>query len=145
MSGFADSTFALTPFGEGTPTSTTAPPSKPPEDAAWIDPILKEYALDDEGEIARMPEVRQQMLLAVITVLGSSSVDPTKGILLPKKIGDDLQRQARASVVAACKHVTDAKRARINDVNAEVLQTGRVRITISYDDLTLGTKGTLVV
>lgn len=139
MAGFADSPFAVTPFGAGTPATATAPPSKAATGAAYIDPIAKQYVLDDEGELERMPEVRQQMLLAVTTLVESSSAEPGRGVRLSKKITDDSPRQNDVAVRSACAHITDAKRAVIKNVKTETTSSGLAQITISYDDLTLGT------
>ncbi len=137
--------FAISPFGAGSTAFGKAPPTVTAKRAAYIDPRTRDYVLDSEGERQRMPEVRQQFLLALTTLLASSSADQTKGILLPQKVTDDLQRQVRTAVVTACKHITDAGRAVITNVVAEVLQTGRVQITVSYDDLTIGERGNVVI
>lgn len=144
MAGFG-SPFAITPFGEGSPASQVAPPTKPAERAAYIDPMTRDYVLDSEGERARMPVVRQQMLLAIMTLLGSSSVARDRGIRPPRKITEDVDRQMRNAVTDATRSITDAGRARIKNIAVVVLGTGRVQTTISYDDLTLGEEGVLVV
>lgn len=137
--------FAISPFGPGTQASGNAPPSVPARRAAYIDPRTSDYVLDSEGERARMPEVRQQFLLALTTLLGSSSVEPLRGVLLTKKITADFQRRARTSVAIACKHITDARRAIITAVSVDLLDTGRVQYAVSYDDLTTGEQGNVVV
>jgi hypothetical protein len=72
-------------------------------------------------------------------------VEPGRGIRLKKKIGDDLQRETSVAVRQACLDITSANRARIKSVTAEATSYGLVQITISYDDLTLGTEGILVI
>lgn len=145
MAGFGDSGFAITPFGSGTPLALVAPPTKPPEHAAFIDPVTRDYVLDIEGAAARMPEVRQQMVLAVTTLIGSSSVEPQRGIRQPEKIDENIDRAMLEAVTAATAHVIRAKRATLDAVTTEVVSMGRLRTTISYTDLISGTPGQIIV
>lgn len=137
--------FAISPFGPGTTAAGNAPPSKPARRAAFLDPKTKDFGLDTEGERDRMPEVRQQFLLALTTLFESSTVAPEKGVSLPRKVTDDIQRQAHNAVELACKHITDAGRAKITRVVAEETQMGRVQVKVDYDDLTLNEEGSVVV
>jgi len=139
------SPLGVTPFGTGTPATAQTRPSKSPLGARFLDPTTRDYALDSEGEVKRMPGVRQQVLLAVTTLINSSSTLPGAGISLPRKIGADFARLTRISVEAACAHITESGRATIDDVTAEVVSTGRTLITVTYTDLTTGEVGTLPV
>lgn len=127
----------LTPFGSGTPSGGPAPPTKLADRAAYLDPRTRDYVVDAEGELARMPTVRQQMLLAVTTRKGSSSVDPGAGIELPKKIDDNIDTVMRQAIERACAHITSAGRAVITEVKTTRTQLG-VKTIIAYNDLTLG-------
>jgi phage baseplate assembly protein W len=129
---------AYSPFGPGTPLPATAPPEFPAERAAYMDPRTRDYVLDSESELSRMPVVRQQILLALTTKRGSSTVDPGFGIELPKKIDENIATTMRNAVERATAHITSAGRASITDVTVERHMLG-VRTIVSYNDLTLGT------
>ncbi len=133
---------ATNPFAPGTPAPAAAPPEVPAERAAYLNPRTREYVLDDENELSRMPAVRQQMLLACTTRKGSCSTDRGFGIELPKKIDENIDRAMRAAVERACAHVTSAGRARITAVTTTPHMLG-VRTVVSYDDLTLGSTGSI--
>jgi len=145
MSGFASSPFATTPYGTGTPAVAVAPPSERAKGARYLNPSTRDYELDDEGEYRRMPSVRQQILLAVSTTLGSSAVERGQGIRLPGKITPNLEREVSAFVTQATQHITSAGRATVDDVTAEVLQTGRIEITVAYTDLTTDDNGVVII
>lgn len=135
MAGWIGSSFAVTPFGAGTPATATAPPVVPTLTAPYIDPRTRDYAAQTDGELSRMPRVRQQMLIAVTTLLGSMSNNQPFGIQLPSKVDENIQRRMDIQVRLACKHVVDA---RISAVTTEVTGTGRVVTTVSYTDITTG-------
>lgn len=145
MAGFGNSAFSVTPFGSGTPATLVAPPTKPPERAAYIDPVTRDYVLDNEGEASRMPEVRQQVVLAVMTIVGSSSTEPRRGIRSPRKIDENIERSMRASVVAATQHIVSAGRATVDDVRSTEVSMGRLRTIISYTDLVAGGAGSFIL
>lgn len=145
MAGFADSPFALTPFGTGTPAEANPPPTRRIPGARYVNPSTRDYQLDDENELARMPTVRQQMLLAVTTLLESSAVEPGRGIKLPEKIDENFSSRVRVSVERATAEIVSSGRATVDNVRTEILQTGRALILISYTDLTTGEQGVLIV
>ena len=145
MPGFASSPFAVTPYGTGTPATATAPPAERAKGARYLDPVAGDYVLDGEGEYQRMPTVRQQMLLAVVTRFGSSSVEPGRGVKLPDRITSDFERTVSSSVRSATEHITAAGRATLDDVSVKLLQTGRAQITIAYTDLTTDDNGVLII
>lgn len=133
--GWIGSPFAVYPFGAGAPATTTAPPLVPDLTAAFLDPLARDYQLTPDFETARMPSVRQQMLIALTTVRGSMSSAPDFGIALPKKIDENVGRAVRIAVLAATAHITSAGRARIDEVRTEQVNTGLLRIFVSYEDL----------
>jgi hypothetical protein len=133
--GWIGGAFAVSPFGSGSPASTTASPVVPPLGALYIDPRTRDNVVQTDGELARMPRVRQQMLIAVTTILGSMSTEQTRGIELPKKIDENFARRVEISVRNACKHIVDAK---ITSVTTDTSIMGRAIPTVSYTDLTTG-------
>jgi phage baseplate assembly protein W len=128
--------WAVTPYGSGTPISTAAPPGLIYR-AAYIDPITRDYVVVDDGNLGRMPIVRQQMLLALLTQKGSSTVLPNFGLELPKKIDENTPRLVRFAVERAVAHITGRQRAKLLDVVVEQPTMIRLQLTVSYRDLTI--------
>lgn len=145
MSGWIGSSFAVTPFGVGTPATATAPPKERFTGARYLNPATRDYEVDDEGELARMPPVRQRMLLALTTIKRSSSVAPSLGTELPAKMGKDFEQVARNAVLEATATIVASGDARIDAVQAIVTQVGRAVIIVSYTDLTTGSQDVLSV
>lgn len=135
MSGWIGSPFAVYPFGSGTPATSLATPTVPELTAPYIDTRTRDYVQQSDGELARMPRVRQQMLIALTTLLGTMSANQKFGITLPKKIDTNFTRRMSIQVRGACKHVVDA---RITAVTTEISGMGSVITTVSYTDLTTG-------
>lgn len=138
MGSWFGSPFAVYPFGSGAPATLAAPPAVPDLTAAFVDPTPRDYQLTADAETARMPSVRQQMLIALTTEEGSMSCLPAFGIKLPKKIDENIGRLVKIAVVAATRHITSVGRARINGVTTTQLNTGLVQILVEYDDLVDG-------
>jgi phage baseplate assembly protein W len=135
MSGWIGSPFAVYPFGAGTPSSSLATPTVPALTAPYIDPRTRDYVRQSDGELARMPRVRQQMLIALTTVVGTMSASQKFGIVLPQKVDDTFARRMDIQVRRACKHIVDAL---ITAVTTEITGMGRVITTVAFTDLTNG-------
>jgi hypothetical protein len=131
--------FGTGPMGLGTPVSASAPPEGP-AGSRFIDPATKDYAKDTTtGQLKQMPKVRQQVLLAVTTLLGSASTLAKFGIRMPRKMGDRFQAEMTNSVRAALRHLTDTQKViRLDSVTAVHGRGGRGLTTISWTDLTTG-------
>lgn len=128
------------PFGVGTPATAEAPPTKAPVNAAFIDYRTRDYVIDAEGAIARMPITRQRVLLALSTLLGSSSVQPEAGLALPRRIDESYPQRAKAAILQALAFLVPNDIA-ISSDDIEVDTTsivGRVQIAVSYVDLHTG-------
>ena len=79
--------FGTGPMGLGTPVTASLPP-KGPAGSRYIHPATKDYERDPTtGQLKQMPKVRQQVLLALTTLLGSASTLDGFGIRLPRKQG----------------------------------------------------------
>lgn len=113
------------------------PPVLRPAGARYVNPRTGDYEVLSTGELARMPVVRQRVLLAVTTLLGSSSVVPGFGAQIPRKIDATWERRARNSIRLALSQLADVERViRIDTILfAETNTVGRRQITISYTDL----------
>lgn len=139
MSGPIGSSFAIYPFGAGSPSTTTAPPAVPALTALFLDPRTRDHVVMSDSELGRMPVVRQMFAIALMTVVGSMTSNPTFGVDLPKKIDDSFDRRARTAVLNACRHITGPKLATITNITVDTATTmGRANITVSYTDLTTG-------
>jgi phage baseplate assembly protein W len=136
MSGFGTMAFGAGAFGLGTP-ATGEPPPDGPAGTRYIDPVQRDYAQDtDTKQLKQMPKTRQRVLLALMTLLGSSSVLPKFGVRFPKKMGDTFDAQCKNAVRSAMRHLTDVEQVvRIDGITVERGAGGRARITVSYSDL----------
>jgi len=135
MAGFGSS-LGVYPYGSGTPADTAESPDRRPLRARFIDPLTRDYVPGTDGELERMPTVRQQVMLACVTRRGSSSADPGLGIVPPTFIDANAERRMDQAVRSACSHITRADRAVILGVRLKQTQMGRVETTIEFRDLT---------
>lgn len=137
--GFGLSSFGLSPYGTGTP-ETSAVPASGAAGSRYINPATRDYQQDPTtGQLAQMPSTRQRVLLALLTVQGSSSVYGRFGIKLPRKMGTSFEVEMRFAVRAALRHLTDAEKViRIDSITVERGAGSRSRTTVSYTDLATG-------
>lgn len=142
--GFASSSFAVTPFGCGTPATATEPPAVA-HGARYIDPRTRDWVVGEDGEWQRMPAVRQQVLLAVATIFGSSTVERSRGIRRPVKVGANYDNEMRIAVTNALRFLISSQKIRLLGVTVEHVRPGRALHTISYFDLTLDREDSVVV
>ena len=135
------------PLGMPAVTNINKPPPPNKILSNYIDPQKRDYIVSATGEYATMPVVRQKMLLALISILGSSSVLPNYGNDPPRKIDDAYKRNMENSVRLATKFITDAKEARIDSVIIETFgpRGDSPKVIVSYTDLTTGLSDTLEV
>ena len=140
MSGFGTCTIGQTPFGYGDPTEVSAPIDNLQADTArYLNPLTKDWQIDsDTGEYARMPAIRQRVLLALTTIKGSAMGLPDFGVELPKVMDAAFDRRVAASVRLALYQLSDVEKViRIDGVEVE-RTTIRATVTVSYTDLTTG-------
>ncbi len=144
MAGLGTSPIGIsTPFGTGTPTEANAPPETAPQAARFFDPLTRDYVLDTgDGSYQRMPQLRQRVLLAILETKGSSSVRPNDGVILPSLIDASFERRSRSSITQALNFLVVSGELRIDGITFEYPNTGGVRITVEYTDLTTGTRDT---
>lgn len=145
MSGFGNSALGTSPFGVGTPLTSADPPTALVRaglalpGCRYIDPRTRDYAHDDDTrQLAQMPPVRQRVLLALLTLRGSSTVIPRMGIAMPRKITESFDTEVRHAVLGALYQLTTVERvARVNSVRAERHSpAGRVLVEVEFTDLT---------
>jgi phage baseplate assembly protein W len=131
------------PFGCGTPIAATTPPTGPAGFSRYINGASGDYEQDlVTGHLKSMSGVRQRVLLAILTVAGSSSVLPLWGLSRPKKITPSLTYSLKAEVRVALRRMTTTERVlRIDAISVEQTASGRVALGVSYTDLTTGLPG----
>lgn len=146
MSGAFDSMLGSTPFGAGTPLPAGDPPTGYSGLCRFIDGISGDFAIDaTTGHLAGMPLLRQRVLLALVTRRGSSTVLPKFGLAYASKITESQLRLMDANARASLYQLTDVEKVmRIDSLTVEQVEgTGRVRLTLSYTDLSTGGTDTL--
>jgi len=108
----------------------------------YIDPANGDYSLDASSRLPNtMPPVRQRVLLAIRTVLGSAKGLPRFGIARPRKMGLSFRREMTDSIRVALLQMTDVEKVVVlQRVDVEIVNTSRAHIVINYIDLTTGEK-----
>lgn len=146
MPGLGGTPIGSTPFGAGTPIAAVAPPEAPLQDARFLDPITKDYEAGADGEYLAMPSVRQRMVLALGTTLGSAAGLEGAGIRLPDRIDERFPQRSEQSIRRAVSFMVTAGEVRIDGVVLLPSDfTGRTEHLVSFTDLTTGNSDTLTV
>lgn len=143
MAGFGTAPIGSTPFGFGTPVAATPPPSVVPEAANYVNFRTRDYEVDGENELRRMPISRHRVLMLLSTRLGSAAHLPTIGLRLPSKIGQSFQQEVDQAVRDALAPI--GADIRIDGVTAVTTIVGRAEITVSFTDLTTGNSETVTI
>jgi hypothetical protein len=118
-----------TPYGVGTTTDDTAAPTLPADKAAYLDPVTKDYATDDDGELQRMPITRQRVYLALATVKW------------PPRIGADFVQNIKTTAQLALQFLIDEQAIDLVNVSAADRAdgvTGRAQVVVEYFDISEG-------
>jgi hypothetical protein len=83
--------------------------------------------------------LRQRVVLALRTLLGSSAAVPTMGVELPRKMGTTYAAEVRNAVLVALRQLVDVEKImRVDGITTVKGAGGRSLITVSYTDLTTG-------
>lgn len=132
------------PAGLGTPVTTAAPPNGP-AGSRYINPATRDYQIDPAtNQFAQMPQIRQQVLLAITTVAASASAAQWLGIKLPRKMGNRFQAECEKAVRFALRHLTETQRLiRIDSITAVPGRAGRAQITVSWTEIATGKTDTV--
>lgn len=143
MPGLGLTAVGSTPFGVGTPVSGAAPPVPATVGARFLSPRTRDYEQGPTGHLAQMPPVRQRVLLALLTVRGSSTALPAFGLKMPAKITETFAVHVRYAVRDALRKMTDVDRVlRVDGIDVvRIAPAGRILVTVSYADLTTGERG----
>lgn len=140
MSGFGLFSAGTGAFGLGSPDVAPVPPTGP-VGSRWINPATQDYEIDPgTRNLKQMPSVRQQVLLAIMTIKGSATTAPRFGVTLPTKMGNTFEAECKNSCKTALQHLTnsDPPIIRINNIIVVKGRNSRAQITIDYTDVSTG-------
>jgi hypothetical protein len=139
MAGAGLLPFGLGPFGFGTPLSVEAPPAGA-AGSRYLNPATGDYEQDPTTrQFAQMPALRQRVVLALRTLLRSSTAVPTMGVELPRKMGTTYAAEVRNAVLVALRQLVEIEKImRVDGITTVKGVGGRSLITVSYTDLTTG-------
>jgi hypothetical protein len=146
MAGFGTAPMGTSGAGLGVPVAAADPPDGP-AGARFINPASGDYEQDsDTRQLKQMPIERQQVMLALRTILGSSSALPTFGVKAPRKMGDTFAAEMTAAVKVALHHLTDVQKViSIDSITVERGTGGRSRTTVKYTITSSGLDDELTV
>jgi hypothetical protein len=145
--GFGLCPFGTSPLGFGVPATEDARAGSVLRDedtglqtsARSIDPQTRRYTYDANGRALGMSGVRQRVLLAMITDVGTSAVGSLgHGLKAIRVIGSDLQPRVRDVVATALAHMTDTGEITLVDVEARRLREGVVSVVVRWRDNSTG-------
>lgn len=125
------------PAGGATAATAAASPAAS-AGSRYLNPLTRDYEIaSDTEQQAQMPPARQKVLLALMTIQGSSTAVPRLGVMSPRKMGDRFVQEQQASVMAALSHLTrqDAPVIKVQRVDVKIPRGGRAVTTVSYIDL----------
>lgn len=134
--GFGTSAVGLSPFGVGTPATASEPPD-PARGAAFIDPRTRDYVVGADGELERMPPTRQRVLLALLHLRDSSSIDPD-GTALPRQINRFYRRRSEIEIRRRLAPLVRDGSLRIDGIDVELSGFGGATHLVRYTDLLTG-------
>ncbi len=120
--------FGSGPFGFGTPVNAAPIPVDPSTGARFLSVIDRDYALGADGDYQRMPEVRQRVVLALLSGLGP----------LPRRIDDTALPRMTDAVNRNLAVLISEGVIRVDDVSMESPKTGMLVPTVSFTVLATG-------
>lgn len=144
-SGFGIFSAGFGAFGLSTPDVAPEPPTGS-VGTRWINPATKDYEINPAtNNLKQMPDVRQKVLLAILTIQTTATTAPRFGVSLPSKMGTTFENECKNATRAALAHLTTAAdpEIRIDRIDVERGKASRAQITVSYTDLTTGEKDTV--
>lgn len=143
MSGFGSQAGGSTPYGIGTPATAPAPGGavlhNPAANASTgsrrIDPKTRDYVIAN-GRILGMNDTQQLVLMAVLTVRGSSAM-PALGHRLGdiETMGDDFDRAVRAAYEEALADLVARRLIEVVGIEIRRLHPGSAHIRIRWRDI----------
>jgi hypothetical protein len=146
MSGFGSQPFGSSPYGLGTPAvatdlggATLADQNGVQQGSRRIDPLTKDYVLDDTGRIAGMANTHQLVLLAVSTTKGTAAMR-TLGHELKKieRISANFVRRVDTTLRACVQHLVLRGLIEVVGTSVQVARPGVGFAKLNWRDLTSG-------
>lgn len=147
MSGFGLFSAGTGPFGLWSPDEAPAQATGS-VGSRWIDPATRDYAVNPgTSNLLQMPSVRQQVLLALMTVELSAATAPRFGVSVSSKMDNKFENQTKDSCRIALRHLTepDPPVIRINNITVTKGRNSRAGILVDYTDLSTGERDTAEV
>ena len=145
--GFGTSPLGGFPVGF-TAADEVAAPAKATAFVRDIDQATRDYSIDARtGAFKRTTPVRQRVQLALSTMVGSSTVLRTWGVLRPPKMGGSFAAAVEQSVREALSDLVTELLIVVQSVTVERGSGGRARAVVTVRDLTAGatyTEGVIV-
>lgn len=147
MSGFGSQPFGASPYGIGTPATAPAQGGKILRDTSngfstgsrKIDPLTKDYVLDDYGRLVGMGDLHQLVFLAVSTTKGSSAMRSLgQDLRRIERISSNFQRRVDTTLRAALQSLVNARRIEVISTSVEIIRPGVVRTRLRWRDLETG-------
>lgn len=148
MSGFGSSSFGAAPYGLGTPEAEETPSGKAlalasnpaalraKERARYIDPVTRQFQVDEHGQFVGMDAVQQQVYLALRTIRGEAIPEQLgTEILSIQDIGDDFEQRVRQSVDDALARLVKAKLVRVDGVDIDRPNRNAALIRVRWTNL----------
>lgn len=154
MNGFGAQPFGGSPYGVGEPDTGEAPGGSVLRDPATgestgsrrIDPVTRDYVLDENGRALGMSDVQQLVFIAVATLKGSSAMKALgQSISEIKVIDAGIERQIAAMLTTALAHLTGPKLIEIVSITVKKLHPGAVHTRLCWRDISAQTDHTLEI
>lgn len=150
-SGFGSQGFGSSPYGIGVPSVGNPPGGAVLRDpltgtssgSRRIDPVTRDYVLDDNGRTLGMSDVQQLVLMALQTVRNSSAMNglgQSLGDIVV--IGDNIERQIASIFENALAHLVARGLVQIISTTVTRLHPGAIKATVRWRDLTTSTEHT---
>ena len=154
MAGFGSAPFGAFPYGIGTPSVAPELGGSVLRDETTgeitgsrkIDPVTKDYVLDDNGRILGMADTKQLVLLAVATDKGTSAMRSLgQDLRSIDRITSNFTRRVDVTLRAAVQHIVDRELIEVIGTEVQVLRPGVAFARLRWRDLSTGLEDDTVV
>lgn len=147
MAGFGAAPFGASPYGIGTPdveyeeggTILPVDGASPTTRARFIDPVTRQFEVDEFGQLKGMDAVQQQMYLALRTIAGEAIPEQLGNeVLSIEDIGAWFEDDVRDKVKKACSRLIAARLVRLEEIGVDVFKQGGAFIRVRWTNLLNG-------
>lgn len=149
MSGLGEISLGIAPYGAGTPAVDEVGGGIPLQSTSGvqygsraIDAATGSYLFDSTtGQLRGMPDVSQNVQLALTTALGSSAqASLGSGLFGITDITANIDKRVSAAVNAALQSLVDARQVAILSVTTTKVKTSALLVRVRWRDLTTNTE-----